>query len=192
MATIQITYMEDDTITFYARQQIWQQFAGPYTIRKCLYPWCNRMMTQNNFCVIYYDNTNMWDITSIQNMRPVCDVCYSSMRRPTMREWVDHMDYIYSMDVNGSQSSYGDASAPLSHGGASVPLHGYASVPLSRGGISIPPSHGDASVPIPLSHGDASVPIPLSHGERMNSHSSDGYVLLSHPSFSHPQDHMES
>jgi hypothetical protein len=64
--------------------------------------------------VIYYDNTNAWDITSIQNMRPVCDVCYSSMRRPTMREWVDHMDYMHSMAV--SQSSYGGASIPLSHG----------------------------------------------------------------------------
>jgi len=165
MATIQIIDMEDDTITFYARQQIWQQFAGPYTIRKCLYPWCNRMMTQNNFCVIYYDRMNAWDITSIQNMRPVCDVCYSSMRRPTMREWVDHMDYIHSMEMNGSQSSYGGASAPLSHG---------------------------EGMNSQSSYGDASVPIPLSHGEEMNSQSSDGYVLLSHPSFSHPQDHMES
>jgi hypothetical protein len=166
MATIQMIDMEDDTITFYARQQIWQQFAGPYTIRKCLYPWCNLMMTQNNFCVIYYDRMNAWDITSIQNMRPVCDVCYSSMRRPTMREWVDHMDYIHSMDANP---------IPLSHGDASTPL-----------------SHGDASVPISLSHGGASAPIPPSHREGMNSQSSDGYVLLSHPSFSHPQDHMES
>ena len=144
--------MEDDTITFYARQQIWQQYSGAYQ-RKCLYPWCNRIMNQDNFCVIYYDRMNVWDITSIQNMRPVCDVCYSSMRRPTMREWVDHMDYIHSMEVNGSQSSYGGAPIPLSHGGASV---------------------------------------PPSHREGMNSHSSDGYVLLSHPSFSHPQDHMES
>jgi len=156
------TDMEDDTITFYARQQIWQQYSGAYQ-RKCLYPWCNRIMNQDNFCVIYYDRMNAWDITSIQNMRPVCDVCYSSMRRPTMREWVDHMDYIHSMEANpiplshgegiNSQSSYGDASAPLSHGGASA---------------------------------------PPSHGEEMNSQSSDGYVLLSHPSFSHPQDHMES
>jgi hypothetical protein len=121
-------------------------------------------MNQDNFCVIYYDRMNAWDITSIQNMRPVCDVCYSSMRRPTMREWVDHMDYIHSMEANP---------IPPSHGGASVPL-----------------SHGDASVPIPLSHGGASA--PHSHGEGMNSQSSDGYVLLSHPSFSHPQDHMES
>ena len=177
MATIQMIDMEDDTITFYARQQIWQQFAGPYTIRKCLYPWCNRMMTQNNFCVIYYDRMNAWDITSIQNMRPVCDVCYSSMRRPTMREWVDHMDYIHSMEANPIHPSFGGASAPISHGDASV---------------SIPLSHGGASAPIPLSHGGASAPIPLSHGEGMNSQSSDGYVLLSHPSFSHPQDHMES
>ena len=174
MATIQMIDMEDDTITFYARQQIWQQFAGPYTIRKCLYPWCNRMMTQNNFCVIYYDRMNAWDITSIQNMRPVCDVCYSSMRRPTMREWVDHMDYIHSMEVNGSQSSYGGTPIPLSHGGAPTP-----------------PSHGEG-MNSQSSYGDASVPIPLSHGEGMNSQSSDGYVLLSHPSFSHPQDHMES
>lgn len=109
------TDMEDDTITFYARQQIWQQYAGAYQ-RKCLYPWCNRMMNQDNFCVIFYDNATVWDITSINNMRPVCDVCYASMRRPTMREWVDHMDYSYS--VAGSQSSYGDASVPipLSHG----------------------------------------------------------------------------
>jgi len=115
MATIQMTDMEDDTITFYARQQIWYQYAGRYAARKCLYPWCNRIMNQDNFCVIYYDNTNMWDITSIHNMRPVCDVCYGSMRRPTMREWVDHMDYMHSMEV--SQSSDGDASVtiPLSH-----------------------------------------------------------------------------
>jgi hypothetical protein len=138
------TDMEDDTITFYARQQIWQQYAGAYYQRKCLYPWCNRIMNQNNFCVIFYDHTPMWNITSIQNMRPVCDVCYSSMRRPTMREWVDHMDYIHSMEVHVSESSHGDASAPLSH------------------------------------------------GEGMNSQSSDGYVLPSHPSFSHPRDHMES
>jgi hypothetical protein len=174
MATIQMIDMEDDTITFYARQQIWQQFAGPYTIRKCLYPWCNLMMTQNNFCVIYYDRMNAWDITSIQNMRPVCDVCYSSMRRPTMREWVDHMDYIHSMDANPIPLSHGDANAPLSHGGASAPH-----------------SHGEG-MNSQSSYGDASVPIPLSHGEGMNSQSSDGYVLLSHPSFSHPQDHMES
>ena len=113
------TDMEDETITFYARQQIWQQYAGPYTIRKCLYPWCQRMMNQDDFCVIYYDRETVWDITSIHNMRPVCDVCYSSMRRPTMREWVDYMDYTHSMEV--SQSSYGDASVcftniPLSHG----------------------------------------------------------------------------
>jgi len=146
------TDMEDDTITFYARQQIWQQYSGAYQ-RKCLYPWCNRIMNQDNFCVIYYDRMNAWDITSIQNMRPVCDICYSSMRRPTMREWVDHMDYIHSMEVNGSHSSYGDASVPLSHGDASA---------------------------------------PISHGEGMNAHSSDGYVLPSHPSFSHPRDHMES
>jgi hypothetical protein len=106
MATIQMIDMEDDTITFYARQQIWQQYSGAYQ-RKCLYPWCNRIMNQDNFCVIYYDRMNAWDITSIQNMRPVCDVCYSSMRRPTMREWVDHMDYIHSMEVHVSDSSDG-------------------------------------------------------------------------------------
>jgi len=94
------TDMEDDNLTFYARQQIWYQYAGIYYQRKCLYPWCSRIMNQDNFCVIYYDNTNMWDITSIQNMRPVCDVCYASMRRPTMREWVDHMDYTHSMEAN--------------------------------------------------------------------------------------------
>lgn len=92
------TDMEDDTITFYARQQIWQQYAVTYQ-RKCLYPWCNRIMNQDNFCVIFYDNANAWDITSINNMRPVCDVCYASMRRPTMREWVDYMDYSYSMEA---------------------------------------------------------------------------------------------
>ena len=92
------TDMEDETITFYARQQIWQQYAGPYTIRKCLYPWCSRFMNQDNFCVIYYDREIVRDITSIHNLRPVCDVCYSSMRRPTMREWVDYMDY--SMGTN--------------------------------------------------------------------------------------------
>jgi hypothetical protein len=128
------TDMEDETITFYARQQIWQQYAGPYTIRKCLYPWCSRFMNQDNFCVIYYDRETVRDIASIHNLRPVCDVCYSSMRRPTMREWVDHMDYIHS--------------------------------------------NGDASVPIPLSHGEAQ--------------SSDGYVLVSYPSFSDPPDDMES
>ena len=111
MATIQMTDMEDDTITFYARQQIWYQYAGTYYQRKCLYPWCNRMMNQDNFCVIYYDNTTIWDITSINNMRPVCDVCYGSMRRPTMREWVDHMDYTHSM---GAQS--GDTHSTPSHG----------------------------------------------------------------------------
>jgi hypothetical protein len=126
------TDMEDETITFYARQQIWQQYAGPYTIRKCLYPWCSRFMNQDNFCVIYYDREPVRDITSIHNLRPVCDVCYSSMRRPTMREWVDYMDY--SMGTN---------------------------------------------------------PIP-SHGEEMNSQSSDGYVLVSYPSFSDPPDDMES
>ena len=103
MSTIQITDMEDDTITFYARQQIWQQYAGTYYQRKCLYPWCNRIMNQDTFCVIYYDNTTIWDITSINNMRPVCDVCYGSMRRPTMREWVDHMDHTYS--IGGSHTS---------------------------------------------------------------------------------------
>ena len=80
-------------------------------------------MNQDNFCVIFYDNATVWDITSINNMRPVCDVCYESMRRPTMREWVDHMDYMHSMAV---------------------------------------------------------------------SHSSDGYVLPSYPSFSHPPNDMES
>ncbi len=122
MATIQMTDMEDDTITFYARQQIWYQYAGTYYQRKCLYPWCNRMMNQDNFCVIYYDNTTMWDITSINNMRPVCDVCYGSMRRPTMREWVDYMDHVHSN---------GDASIPIppshgSHSGyaQSTPFHG--------------------------------------------------------------------
>ena len=103
MSTIQITDMEDDTITFYARQHIWQQYAGTYYQRKCLYPWCNRIMNQDNFCVIYYDNTTMWNVTSIDNMRPVCDVCYASMRRPTMREWVDHMDHTYS--IGGSHTS---------------------------------------------------------------------------------------
>ena len=112
MSTIQMTDMEDDTITFYARQQIWLQYAGPYTIRKCLYPWCNRIMNQDTFCVVYYDNINLWDVTSIQNMRPVCDVCYASMRRPTMREWVDHMDHLYS--IGGSHTpSDGDASVPI-------------------------------------------------------------------------------
>ena len=135
MSTIEMTDMEDDTITFYARQQIWQQYAGVYYQRKCLYPWCNRIMNQDDFCVIYYDHIPTWTITSINNMRPVCDVCYASMRRPTMREWVDYMDYSHSMEAN---------------------------------------------------------PIPLSHGEGMNSQSSDGYVLPSHPSFSHPRDHMES
>jgi len=100
MATIQMIDMEDETITFYARQQIWQQYAGPYTIRKCLYPWCSRFMMQDNFCVIYYDRETVRDITSIHNLRPVCDVCYSSMRRPTMREWVDHMDHVHSMEAN--------------------------------------------------------------------------------------------
>jgi hypothetical protein len=93
------TDMEDETITFYARQQIWQQYAGPYTIRKCLYPWCSRFMNQDDFCVIYYDRETVRDIASIHNLRPVCDICYSSMRRPTMREWVDHMDYIHSMEA---------------------------------------------------------------------------------------------
>lgn len=96
MSTIEMTDMEDDTITVYARHYLWQQYAGPYTLRKCLYPWCNRMMNQETFCVIYYDNTDARDITSIHNMRPVCDVCYASMRLPTMREWVDHMDHTYS------------------------------------------------------------------------------------------------
>jgi hypothetical protein len=97
------TDMEDETITFYARQQIWQQYAGPYTIRKCLYPWCNRFMNQDDFCVIYYDRETVRDIASIHNLRPVCDVCYSSMRRPTMREWVDYMDHTYS--IGGSHTS---------------------------------------------------------------------------------------
>jgi hypothetical protein len=35
-------------------------------------------------------------------------------------------------------------------------------------------------------------PIPPSHGEEMNSQSSDGYVLVSYPSFSDPPDDMES
>ena len=125
MSTIQITDMEDDTITFYARQQIWQQYAGIYYQRKCLYPWCNRIMNQDTFCVIYYDNTTIWDITSINNMRPVCDVCYSSMRRPTMREWVDHMDYTHSMEAN--------------------PIFSHREETNTR-------PDGDASVPIPLSH----------------------------------------
>ena len=81
------------------------------------------MMNQDTFCVIYYDNTNMWNVTSIDNMRPVCDVCYASMRRPTMREWVDHMDYTHS---NGDAQSRHEGTAglvsvcftniPLSHG----------------------------------------------------------------------------
>jgi hypothetical protein len=117
--------MEDETITFYARQQIWQQYAGPYTIRKCLYPWCSRFMNQDNFCVIYYDRETVRDITSIHNLRPVCDVCYSSMRRPTMREWVDHMDYTMGTNSGDAQSRpEGTASlvsvcftnTPLSHG----------------------------------------------------------------------------
>ena len=144
MSTIEMTDMEDDRLTFYARQQIWQQYAGAYYQRKCLYPWCTRIMNQDTFCVIYYDNTHMWNVTSINNMRPVCDVCYSSMRRPTMREWVDYMDYMHSMAVSHS------------------------------------------------SDGDASVPIPLSHGEGTNSQSSDGYVLPSYLSFSHPPNDMES
>jgi hypothetical protein len=106
------TDMEDETITFYARQQIWQQYAGPYTIRKCLYPWCSRFMNQDNFCVIYYDRETVRDITSIHNLRPVCDVCYSSMRRPTMREWVDHMDYIHSMEVSQLSDEYVLVSTP--------------------------------------------------------------------------------
>lgn len=106
------TDMEDETITFYARQQIWQQYAGPYTIRKCLYPWCSRFMNQDNFCVIYYDRETVRDIASIHNLRPVCDVCYSSMRRPTMREWVDHMDYIHSMEVSQSSDGYVIVSYP--------------------------------------------------------------------------------
>jgi len=106
------TDMEDETITFYARQQIWQQYAGPYTIRKCLYPWCSRFMNQDNFCVIYYDRETVRDIASIHNLRPVCDVCYSSMRRPTMREWVDHMDYIHSMEVSQSSDEYVLVSTP--------------------------------------------------------------------------------
>lgn len=110
------TDMEDDTITFYARQQIWQQYAGPYAIRKCLYPWCSRFMNQDNFCVIYYDRETVRDITSIHNLRPVCDVCYSSMRRPTMREWVDHMDYTHSMEAHSGDASVCFTNIPLSHG----------------------------------------------------------------------------
>lgn len=106
------TDMEDETITFYARQQIWQQYAGIYYQRKCLYPWCSRFMNQDNFCVIYYDREPVRDITSIHNLRPVCDVCYSSMRRPTMREWVDHMDYIHSMEVSQLSDEYVLVSTP--------------------------------------------------------------------------------
>jgi hypothetical protein len=113
-STIEMTDMEDDALTFYARQQIWYQYAGTYYQRKCLYPWCSRMMNQDTFCVIYYDNTHEWDVTSIQNMRPVCDICYMNMRRSTMREWVDHMDYTYSVGTLRACST----NTPLSHGDA--------------------------------------------------------------------------
>jgi len=99
-STIEMTDMEDDHLTWYARAQIWYQYAGPYTMRTCLYPWCQRMMSQENFCVVYYDYLTAWSMTSIHNMRPVCEVCYMNMRKPTMREWVDHMDYEYSMGAN--------------------------------------------------------------------------------------------
>jgi hypothetical protein len=150
------TDMEDETITFYARQQIWQQYAGPYTIRKCLYPWCSRFMNQDNFCVIYYDREPVRDITSIHNLRPVCDVCYSSMRRPTMREWVDYMDHVMGANSGDAQSR------PEGTAG----LVGTASL------VSV-----------------CFTNTPLSHGSHT---SSDGYVLVSYPSFSDPPDDMES
>ena len=116
-----ISDMDDDAFTFYARQQIWYQYAGTYCQRKCLYPWCSRMMTQDTFCVIYYDYTHMWNVTSIDNMRPVCDVCYASMRRPTMREWVDYMDHAYSV---GPSFSYEDAQSSM---GTTDPVNMYVS-----------------------------------------------------------------
>ena len=84
---------ESDIMTAHARYQLWYQYAGTHLLRKCLYPWCQRIMTYENFYVIHYDVIPQWNVSSLDNMRPVCEVCYMNMRRPTMREWVDQMDY---------------------------------------------------------------------------------------------------
>lgn len=89
---MEIAEHEMDQMTTYARYQLWYQYAGPRMVRKCLYPWCDRQMTFDDFYVIHYDKITMWNVSSIENMRPVCEVCYLNMRQPTMREWVDQMD----------------------------------------------------------------------------------------------------